>query len=62
MKVRCIDATNPVPDTSGWFLTQGKEYDVVDGSAHLDWFIILADDGKPGSYHRTRFEIVEPVL
>ena len=51
-----------MPDTSGWFLTQGKEYDVVDGSAHLDWFIILADDGKPGSYHRTRFEIVEPVL
>lgn len=54
----CIDGTNPAPGSTGWKITTGSSYRVleqfsVDG---VRWLKILTDDGSAGNYVASRFE------
>ena len=51
--VTCTKDINPVPGSSGWHITAGKEYKVLE--IYENWLIIIADDGKEGSYSKHRF-------
>lgn len=57
--VHCINAANPLPNSPGWHITSDKEYLVAGISPSGEWLLIVADDGKLGSYKRDRFSEIK---
>lgn len=61
--VICHDAANPVPQTTGWSITEGRSYTVLrrfTSDEGVQWLTIIGDDGKNGNYKASRFDTIEP--